>query len=154
MVRALFVEFPQDPGSWLIDDQYLFGSDILVAPLFENVTERNVYLPPGEWIDYQTKQVYQGGWHKIKAGEIPVVMLVRGGAVIPHIKLAQSTMQMDWSKLELVSFATGNKAEGLIYLPGGEKTEKITLNKQNNKFSLTSDPFKGKVSWKIKSYQE
>ncbi len=44
MLRALFVEYPNDPGAWLIDDQYLFGSDMLVAPLFENVTERNVYL--------------------------------------------------------------------------------------------------------------
>ena len=35
MVRALFVEYPDDPGSWLVDDEYLFGSDILVAPLFE-----------------------------------------------------------------------------------------------------------------------
>ncbi|MFO7658984.1 MAG: glycoside hydrolase family 31 protein [Bacteroidales bacterium] len=35
---ALFVEFPDDPGSWLIDNQYLFGSDILVAPMFENTS--------------------------------------------------------------------------------------------------------------------
>ena len=75
MVRALFVEYPDDPGSWLIDDQYLFGSDMLVAPLFENVTERDVYLPPGKWIDYQSGQVYSGGWHKIKAGKIPIIML-------------------------------------------------------------------------------
>ncbi|MDF1550531.1 MAG: glycoside hydrolase family 31 protein, partial [Bacteroidales bacterium] len=42
MMRALFIEFPNDPGSWLIDNEYLFGSDILVAPLFEAVTERDV----------------------------------------------------------------------------------------------------------------
>nr|HPR32181.1 glycoside hydrolase family 31 protein [Prolixibacteraceae bacterium] len=35
MLRALFVEYPDDPGAWLIDNQYLFGSDIMVAPLFE-----------------------------------------------------------------------------------------------------------------------
>ena len=57
MVRALFVEFPDDPGSWLVDDEYLYGSSILVAPLMhENETGRNVYLPPGTWIDYQSGQ--------------------------------------------------------------------------------------------------
>ena len=55
MVRALFVEYPEDPGSWNVDDEYLFGSSILVAPLMETgATARNVYLPPGTWIDYQT----------------------------------------------------------------------------------------------------
>src|SRR5208282_4837811 len=106
MVRALFVEFPDDPGSWQIDDEYLFGSSILVAPLMhENETTRDVYLPPGTWIDYQTETAYDGGWRKIEAGQIPEIILVRDGTVIPQIKLAQSTMQMDWSKLDLVVFA-------------------------------------------------
>src|SRR5665647_2218775 len=46
MVRALFVEYPNDPGSWMVEDEYLFGSDILVAPLLDaNATGRDVYLP-------------------------------------------------------------------------------------------------------------
>ena len=43
-------------------------------------TGRDVYLPAGQWIDYQTGKLYAGGWHKIEAGPIPVVMLVRDGA--------------------------------------------------------------------------
>jgi alpha-D-xyloside xylohydrolase len=102
MMRALFVEYPDDPGAWLIDNQYLFGSDILVAPLFTEVTSRDVYLPgKAMWFDYQTGKSYTPGWHHIDAGEMPVVMLVRDGAAIPHIKLAQSTKFMDWSKIEL-----------------------------------------------------
>src|SRR5665647_2052192 len=47
MVRALFIEYPDDPGSWQVDDEYLFGSDILVAPLMETATTgRDVCLPP------------------------------------------------------------------------------------------------------------
>jgi alpha-D-xyloside xylohydrolase len=45
MMRALFIEYPDDPGSWLIDNEYLFGSDMLVAPMFENAKNRKVYLP-------------------------------------------------------------------------------------------------------------
>ena len=69
MLRALFVEFSDDPGAWKVDDEYLFGSQILVAPLLESgMTGRTVYLPEGKWIDYQTEKVYEGGWHQIEAG--------------------------------------------------------------------------------------
>ncbi|HEY4759007.1 MAG TPA: TIM-barrel domain-containing protein [Thermoguttaceae bacterium] len=151
MVRALFVEYPDDPGSWEIDNEYLFGNDILVAPLFEaNTTGRNVYLPPGQWIDYQTGKVYAGGWHNIEAGKIPVVMLVRDGAVIPHIKLAQSTKDTDWSNIDLVVFAAStDKAQGLVCLPSDNVLHKVSLTKKDNVFKLDSDPLAGKSALKV-----
>jgi len=150
MLRALFVEYPNDPGSWLIDDQYLFGSDMLVAPLFENVPERNVYLPPGQWIDYQSGETYSGGWHKIKPGPVRAVVLVKAGAVIPHIKLAQSTMKMDWSNLELVSYSTnGEAAEGLVCLPSDNVLKRVLVSAN----ALNVDPFAGKVKWQIRAYK-
>lgn len=137
MLRALFVEFPNDPGAWLIDDQYLFGSDMLVAPLFENVTERNVYLPDGKWMDYQTGEVYEKGWHSIKAGAIPIIALVKDGRVIPHIKLAQSTKDMDWSKLELKVYASdASSAHGKIFLPNDTDAQDLTVIKSSNGFKV------------------
>jgi alpha-D-xyloside xylohydrolase len=107
MLRALFIEYPDDAGCWFVEDEYLFGSDILVAPLLHaDTNSRDVYLPAGQWIDYQTAKIYSGGWHHIEAGKIPIVILVRDGAVLPHIDVAQSTMQMDFSKIELVVYAT------------------------------------------------
>lgn len=151
MVRALFVEFPEDPGSWQVDDEYFFGSSILVAPLMhENETGRNVYLPPGTWIDYQTGKDYSGGWHTIAAGPIPEIILVRDGTVIPKIALAQSTSQMDWSKIELAVYAKdATTAKGLIYLPGDTELHELSLTKENGAFKLDNDPFAGKVSWMI-----
>ena len=155
MVRALFLEYPDDPGAWLVEDEYLFGSDILVAPMLEKGTERNVYLPNGKWIDYQTGKVYTGGWNSIKVGKIPVVMLVRDGAVIPHIKLAQSTMDMDWSSLELVAFASdAQKAQGLVCLPSDNVLHEILLMAKAKDYSLVNDPFAGKVKLKIQHYTE
>jgi alpha-D-xyloside xylohydrolase len=150
MVRALFLEYPDDPGSWLVDDEYFFGSSLLVAPLLhENETGRNVYLPPGKWIDYQTGKNYSGGWRKIEAGPIPEIILVRDGSVIPHIALAQSTAQMDWSNIELRVFATeAITAKGLIFLPGDSAEHEVTLAKQGNGFKLEGDPLAGKVAWK------
>ena len=148
MVRALLVEYPDDPGSWNVDDEYLYGSSILVAPLMrENETGRAVYLPPGTWIDYQTGKDYAGGWQKIEAGAIPEIILVRDGAVLPHIALAQSTLQMDWSKLDLVVYAKdATTAKGLVFLPGDNDLHELTLTKENGAFKLGNDPFNGKVA--------
>ncbi|MFO1475509.1 MAG: glycoside hydrolase family 31 protein [Verrucomicrobiota bacterium] len=156
MVRALFVEFPDDPGAWTVDDEYLYGSSILVAPLFEeNSTGRNVYVPAGNWIDYQTGKSYSGGWQHIDAGPIPVVMLVRDGTILPHIKLAQSTMQMDWSNLELVVFAKNSpSAQGFVCLPSDNQLRELAVTKDGKGYKLASDPFRGKVAWKIRSYSE
>ena len=153
MLRALFVEYPDDPGSWLVDNAYLFGSDILVAPLFEEgVYRRDVYLPPGQWIDYQSKKVYAAGWHNIEAGAVPVVMLVRDGAVIPHIGLAQSTDEMDWSNLELVVFsANATTASGKICLPTDQQLHDLNMVKKGKAFGLAKDPLGGKVKWTVRS---
>ena len=130
MLRALFVEFPDDPGAWKVDDEYLFGSQILVAPLLESgMTCRTVYLPEGKWIDYQTEKVYEGGWHRIEAGSLPIIMLVRDGSVLPHLKLAQSTAEMDWSKMSLKVYSADKKqAEGLVCLPADNRIQVVKVD--------------------------
>lgn len=151
MMRALFVEFPDDPGAWRVDDQYFFGSDILVAPLFENIKSRQVYLPGKQkWMDYQTGKVYNSGWNMIDAGKIPVIMSVREGAIIPHIKLAQSTQNMDWTSLELKVYGEGvGQATGLVCLPSDQILKQVSVVQKAGKAELDSDPFAGKVRFKV-----
>lgn len=155
MLRALFVEFPDDPGAWQIDNEYLLGSDILVAPIFEAGTDhRDVYLPKGQWIDYQTGISYSGGWHNIRAGELAVVILVRDGTVLPRIAPAQSTADMDWSKLELLVFSTGGTAvKGKVCLPSDQKIVDLSLAPKGKTFALNRDPLAGKVTWTVTPFQ-
>lgn len=127
MVRALFIEFPDDPGAWNVEDEYMFGSQILVAPLLESGTERTCYLPKGKWIDYQTGKVYDGGYQTIKAGKIPCVILVRDGSLIPHVPVAQSTAEIKWDKMELKAYkASAKKCSGLVYKPGDKDVSIVT----------------------------
>jgi alpha-glucosidase (family GH31 glycosyl hydrolase) len=76
LVRAMFLENPEDKKSWTIDDQFLFGSDIIVAPIItDKSSKRNVYLPKGEWIDLFTGKEYKGEQSRTVAVEVPLETL-------------------------------------------------------------------------------
>lgn len=148
MMRALFVEYPHDAGAWLVEDEYLFGSQMLVAPMMESGSERDVYLPEGKWIDYQTGKTYAGGWHTIQTGTIPAVILVRDGSVLPHIKLAQNTDEMDWSQLELKIYASdATEATGLVCLPSDNQLHPLTVSVKGHQ--VKADGLEGKVKFKV-----
>jgi alpha-D-xyloside xylohydrolase len=150
LLRALFFEYPADPTSWTIDDEYMFGSDLLVAPLMESGEGRRVYLPPGEWIDYQTGRSYAGErWHQIKAGKIPVVLLVKNHAAVPHVKATQSTAEIDWKNVELRVFSTDHApASGLFALPTGG-VQSLNLTASPSGYALQADPLRGRVKWQV-----
>ena len=62
LIRTMFYEFPEDSKCWELQDQYMFGSEYLVAPIFHlNQFEREVYLPAGKWEDTRDHKVYEGG---------------------------------------------------------------------------------------------
>jgi alpha-D-xyloside xylohydrolase len=150
MLRTLFFEYPEDRTSWLVEDEYLFGTDILVAPLMEETRSRDVYLPPGLWSDYQGGETYEGArWHHVRAGEVPVVMLVRDGAVIPHARLAQSTERIEWGEIELRVFGTGDTAEGSFCHPEDGGLHVLRLAREGEGFDLREDPLGGRVNWRM-----
>ena len=62
VIRPLFYEFPEEACAWDIDDEYMYGPEILVAPiLYENAREREVYLPEGRWINVNDGTEWEGG---------------------------------------------------------------------------------------------
>ena len=83
-LRPLFLEFPNDEHVTGISDEFLFGADLLVAPvLHEGAVERVVYLPGGDWYDYWTGHAFTGG----RTIKVPVTLdtipiFVRGGGFI------------------------------------------------------------------------
>lgn len=155
LLRPLFFEFPTDHTAWTVEDQYLFGSDLMVAPLFSESRTRDVYLPAGNWVDYQTGRTYQGEkWHAIEAGAVPVVVLVRGGAVIPHAKVAQSTSDIDWNVIELRVFGE----------PAGEPTVKletpdgvthlVRITQKDGSFEVAQEPPASGIEWIVSHFDE
>ena len=85
VMRPMFYDFPQDKTCWETEDQYMFGPDLLVAPVMEEgVTTRKVYLPEGEiWTESYTGKKYEGGQSVEAAAPIDVIpVFVRGEKAI------------------------------------------------------------------------
>ncbi len=79
VMRTLFYEFPQDEMCWKLEDEYMYGDKLLVAPILEaGVTMRRVYLPRGaSWKDCETNTVYEGGTildKPVTLAEMPVFL--------------------------------------------------------------------------------
>ena len=115
------LEFPEDakavttPG-----DQYMFGSELLVAPvLHEGQSNRAVYFPKGTWVDWDTGCEYAGGREWVVAApqnRIPVA--VRPGAIIPMAPEMRTTGEKPWDPLTLEVFPSGH-SEFSLYRDDG-----------------------------------
>lgn len=82
VMRPLFYDFPEDKASWEVEDSYMFGPDLLVAPVMEaGMTERRVYLPEGaSWTNAWTGEVFDGGRTVTVAAPLDVIpVMVRNG---------------------------------------------------------------------------
>jgi alpha-glucosidase len=91
VMRPLFLEFPADPKTYRLDTEFMFGPDLLVAPvLTEGVTARTVYLPAGDWIDFRTGERISGAKETtVQAPPGRVPLFARAGAIIPARAIRQ-----------------------------------------------------------------
>jgi alpha-D-xyloside xylohydrolase len=146
LIRPLFFECPDDPTSWLVEDQFFCGRDVLVGPLFEDGGGRRMYVPPGEWADYQSGDRHSGPrWERLAVGEVPIVVLVRCPAAIPTAPPVQSTDKLDWKNLGLDVFADRGEVEAL--LRRGEDPELHRLVVDATELEVVEDPLQGRVEW-------
>lgn len=151
LLRPLFFEFPDDPGSWPIDDQFLCGSDILVAPLFEEVTERDVYLPPGSWVDLQSGERHVGpAFRRLRAGEIPAVILGRGGRALPTVAPGPHTGALDFGAIELWALGEPGGMTGLHCAPESNQAHSLEIDWKEGEPRVVVDPSAGRVRFSIR----
>lgn len=82
-LRALSLEFPEDPTSWYLDRQFMVGDSILAAPIFEESGEVDFYLPKGKWTCFFTNKTRDGpGWFREKHGFGSLPLYVRENTVL------------------------------------------------------------------------
>jgi alpha-glucosidase/alpha-D-xyloside xylohydrolase len=95
MMRSLWLHYPKDEQASRIADQYLWGRDMLIAPVYEKgATSREVYLPEGTWYDWWTGKAVEGGKTITRQVDLSCMPIyVRAGAIIPLDPVRQYTSQ-------------------------------------------------------------
>jgi alpha-glucosidase len=126
VMRPLWFEFPNDKQTYLIDDEYMIGSDVLVAPVVkQGSTTRGIYLPIGaDWIDWWTGEKIESG--KIHYLQTPIDRLpifVRAGSVIPTQSVVQHTGEMRNAAVTLnviAGIAPGKTEKAILFQDAGD----------------------------------
>jgi alpha-glucosidase len=134
VMRPLWFEYPDDSRTYTIEDEYLVGRDLLVAPVVrEAATKRSVYFPGGDnWVDWWTGKTYEGGKEaEIEAPLDRLPLFARAGAVLPTQPVVQHTGEMSKATLTLL-IVPGADGTSILYEDAGDgygarRTTTVTL---------------------------
>jgi alpha-glucosidase (family GH31 glycosyl hydrolase) len=158
MMRALWLHYPNDPQAVKLGDEYLWGRDLLVAPVVEKgATMRRVYLPAGNWFDWWTGEKVAGSrWIERPVDLATMPIYARAGAIIPLDPVRQYTAQKV-SELTTVRIYPGADGSFVLYDDDGQsnqyrdgsdpKTIWLRLQWQDRARRLTIEPDKRMKQW-------
>lgn len=93
VIRPLMMEYPKDENTYNLSDQFMVGNNVIIAPILQpSVQYRAVYLPEGNWVDYWTEVVFEGGkYHLIKADLNTLPIFIKKGSFLAHGTIKRST---------------------------------------------------------------
>jgi alpha-D-xyloside xylohydrolase len=149
-MRALFMDFPNDPNVANVGDEYMFGPAFLVAPVIEQGREsRRVYLPAGrDWYNFWTNEKLKGGQTVTVAAPIDTIPLfVAAGSILPLGKDIQNTSSPQ--TLQEIRIYPGRDSDFLLYDDDG-----VTYDYEKGQGRLTPlhwDDSRGQLSGKGQS---
>ncbi|MBU0703852.1 MAG: DUF4968 domain-containing protein [Chloroflexi bacterium] len=140
VMRPLVYEFQDDPSTYNIEDQFLFGQAVLVAPILDERDERKIYLPAGLWADGWTGEIVTGPcWIDYQADIERVPFFYRGGYAVPQGPSMQYVDEypLDPLTLHIVPDESGRAAYTMI-----DDNETIIISGQlcDGTFDLQVDP--------------
>ena len=143
IIRPLLFNYQKDKNTYEINDEFMFGDNILVAPVVEQgARHRLVYLPDGDnWIDYWTKKEYKGGQYIIKEAPLDICpMYIKALSIIPMGKEQSYIGEKENDTLILDIYLGENDGEIIYtnYLDDGESFDykKGIVNKYDIKVSV------------------
>lgn len=142
MMRAMLLEFSEDPGCEPLDRQYMLGSSLLVAPVFREDGSVNVYLPRGRWTHLLTGEVVDGcGWRTETHGFLSLPLYVR-----PNTLLAWGAKDTrpDYDHAAGITFALyelddGKSVSAAVYEADGAKSLEITATRTGDRIEVVAD---------------
>ncbi len=163
VLRNLFFYDQTDANCLKFGDQFLYGEDLMVAPVLEQgITKMQVYLPKGEWYDFWTGELHKGKKKiivKVKQDRIPV--FVRAGATLPSVDVVQSTAEMRKLRNLELSVFLAKEGSSTFYWDAGEGygyeaeqyTERTYHIKRSAKKSIITQTIKGDYNASFRTAQ-
>jgi alpha-glucosidase len=123
VMRPLVLEYPGDQHTFNLSDQFMIGSNVIVAPILKPDTyHRVVYLPKGNWINYWTEETLEGGKHHLIEADLETLpIFVQKGAILTHGTVKQST-KIKESELIIHLYPTQDEGSTFTYYEDDGKT--------------------------------
>jgi alpha-D-xyloside xylohydrolase len=106
--RALVLDYPEEQALQRIDDEYMMGDRMLVAPLFAGEADRLITLPSGEWYNFWTGERVSGTNVRVLASEEKIPVFVKGGSVLPLAAVGAANASAESRELTVHVFGDGH----------------------------------------------
>ncbi|SEG64518.1 alpha-D-xyloside xylohydrolase [Thermomonospora echinospora] len=149
VLRAMVVEFPDDPACTHLERQYMFGDDLLVAPVFSSDGEVSYYVPEGTWTHLLTgARVHGPRWVRERHGYDSLPLLVRPGAVVP-MGAVEDRPEYDYADgVTLRLYELPDGADVVTEIPGADGSVARTFRTRRRADTVRVETSPG-VSWQV-----
>jgi alpha-D-xyloside xylohydrolase len=155
VMRAMILEFPEDPACAYLDRQYMLGASMLVAPVFASDGAVSYYLPKGRWTNFLTGEGVEGGcWRNETHGYKSIPLMVRPHSVIP---VGQEETKPDYDHADNVTFQVfelddGREVTGPVSDAKGREDMRISVRREGRTITITKSGAKkggAKKAWRV-----
>ena len=139
-MRSMVLEFTEDRTCHYVDKQYMLGDSLLVAPIFNEESLADYYLPAGRWTDFFTGEVKEGGrWIQEKHGYLSVPLLVKENSIVA-IGAHDDKPDYDYgedAELRIYEPAAGTTVTEIVYGMDGSEEIRISVTTEEGKISVS-----------------
>ena len=150
IVRPLVLEYPNDEKTFNISDQFMYGDNVIIAPIMQpHTTVRAVYLPEGRWVDYWTNEVYEGNQYHLVQAELDVLpIFIKEGSVVFHGSTKPNMKVKDTELTAHIYYGDNTSYEFTLYDDDGETfdyevnkyfKQTFKINCYNNEVNIQSE---------------
>ncbi|MGN1345174.1 MAG: alpha-xylosidase [Eubacteriales bacterium] len=152
-MRAMVIDFADDPACLTLDRQYMFGDDLLCAPVLNDENKAEFYVPAGRWTDIINGRVYEGEkWYRTECSYFEMPVLARPASIIVYGNFVRDFEYdyLDGAEAVLYELADGQCASAVVYDKDAKRLAEIRAERCGNRITVrytkTSCSFTVKIS--------
>lgn len=143
VMRAMVIDFADDPACLTLDRQYMLGDNLLVAPILNDESIAEYYVPAGKWTDIITGKVFEGGkWYSHKCSYFEIPALARPNSIITYGNFERDVVY-DYVKdanAVIYELEDGKEAATAVYDSEANKVLELTAKRTGNKIEIFLTP--------------